>query len=156
MATSGGPFTWTGGPNSSSWSDPTNWSGGNVTVASDSGGFTFGTCTPSPSCDASLDDFLSVTATSLTVADNQPYSFAINGGSNVLTLGTGATGTPPTTLTAQPIGNATDLPDFGIPVSLAGSQNWPIDGSGDNNGQTEGSASRTPSPTRMRSLTRSA
>jgi hypothetical protein len=124
-------FTWTGSaPGSANWSNSSNWAGASAPSGA-VGRLTFplltsAACTASPptaTCQTSNNDITGLTVNALSIDDGAPVSSSYQIGGNAITLGTGG-------ISASTNATSLGLAALRMPITLAGSQTWSIDGNG--------------------------
>jgi hypothetical protein len=125
-------FTWTGGapPGTPAWSNSGNWAGSTAPNGA-VGRLTFPllttpACTASPpsaTCRTSNNDITGLTVNGLSIDNGGPVNSSYQITGNPITLGTGGISA---STNATSLGNAA----LRLPITLAGSQTWSIDGNG--------------------------
>lgn len=123
-------FTWTGGapPGSPGWSNSSNWAG----AAAPSGAvgtltfpmLTSAACTASPAtatCHTSNNDVAGLTVNRLSIDDGSPPTSSYQISGNAITLGPGG-------ISASTNATSLGVAALRMPIALAGSQTWSIDG----------------------------
>lgn len=128
---SGTNYTWAGSDlSSSNWQQPDNWLG-NASPSGTIGTLSFpdlgAACdngTSSGTCYTSGDQLGNITATQLSIDDDQAYSLSTSN-SSTLTLSGGLSAAPTEGVSTD---STTGDPNLNVPVALSANQTWSIDG----------------------------
>ena len=128
--------TWSGNTLPATWSNSGNWVGGAPGGGADTLAFPapLRNCTnrAAQACYDSVDDVGGIAARALSIDDGYSYVLVPNGPSDGITLGAGGLSA------STALANASGAPEIQLPITLASSQTWSLDGGPHGSGQTGG------------------